>query len=318
MQKNDSTEQAHSMRRKVKSSTTLNRKYVKRPIKSGDVMAYGGGMMNQSSDTMVHVSRSPKISHFNSMETMKQQSPLAKTVIASSTAENEQIMARPQPHPMQSVANAKMRSRLIMVSSTSEAKLTAKQLKDQAIQKALAEASAKDTTTTKQSKSKAKKQYSAKKIGFGFGRVMLALGCTAAAVFAIIYFVNLNMPDMSLKVAAMQTGISASYPTYAPNGYRVSGITSEDKKITIEFKNTDDNTAYTLTEEASSWDSNALLNNYVKESYGEDFSTVREQGLTIYISSTKATWVSCGVKYEIDAEGAKLTNKQIRAIATSL
>lgn len=305
MQKTDSTQQAASIRRKVKGSTTLNRKYVKRPM--------------QDSDTaVVYASRSQKISKFGRMDVGTQQMLTSNTKLQAQMNASQPVETPVQPHPMQVAANAKMHSRRIMIESgDSRPQLSAKQLKDQAIQKALAATTVSSAQEEKKSKHKNKK-YSAHKLTFGFGRVLLALSCTAAAVFAIVYFVNLNMPDMSLKVAAMQTGISASYPGYVPHGYSVSGITSEDKKITMDFRNSTENSSFTLTEEASSWDSNALLNNYVKESYGENFATVREQGLTIYVGNDKAAWVSCGVFYEITTDGGKLTNKQIRAIATSL
>ena len=191
-------------------------------------------------------------------------------------------------------------------------KETAKEMKDKAIQQALATASASVQTKSK------KKIKSSGKMHFGFGRVMLALTCAAVAVFAIVYFVNLNMPDVSLKVAAMQTGINASYPGYVPRGYAVASITSENKKVIMDFRNAETSSSFTLTEEASSWDSNALLNNYVKGEYKDNYTVVKEQGLTIYISGGHAAWVNGGVVYKIDTTNGSLTNKQIKSIATSL
>lgn len=153
---------------------------------------------------------------------------------------------------------------------------------------------------------------------FRVGRVMLALTCTAAAVFAIVYFVNLNMPDISLRVAAMQTGIEASYPNYVPKDYALSDIASEENKITLTFKNGTSNESFTLVEEKSSWDSSALQNNYVKSEYPETYSTIREQGLTIYVDGSNATWVNGGVLYKLTADNDTLTKKQIKTIATSL
>ena len=73
-----------------------------------------------------------------------------------------------------------------------------------------------------------------------------------------------------------------------------------------------------MIEEKSSWDTNALLSNYVKTEYGENYSIVREQGLTIYISNSDAAWVNGGIVYKLKTASGDLTNKQIRAIATSL
>jgi hypothetical protein len=189
-------------------------------------------------------------------------------------------------------------------------KQTAKQVKQQEIQKALKAAS----TTPKQKKTK----KSDVKFHFGFGRVMLAFACAAVAVFAIVYFVNLNSPDISLKVAAMQTGIEASYPSYIPRDFSLSDITSENGRVTLNFSNPATGDAYTIVEEKSSWDSNALLSNYVKKTYGEDYTTIRENGLTIYIHNSDATWVNGGVVYKLQCKSGSLTKKQLRAIAVSL
>lgn len=248
MQKSDSNSMAKSTHRQMRSSTTLNRRYVRRPTKSTDVAV---AIKKRSS------------------EMTKNTAPRA----------------------------------------------TAKELKDQAIKKALAEAVV--TTEEKSAKSK-KTKKSDNKLHFGFGRVMLALACASAAVFAIVYFVNLNMPDISLRVAAMQTGINASYPNYVPRDYNVSSITSEDGKVTMEFQNGNTGDTFTLVEEASSWDSNALMTNFVQDEYGENYTVIREQGLTIYVSGSNAAWVNGGVVYKIKTTSGSLTNKQIKSIATSL
>ncbi|MEE0887945.1 MAG: hypothetical protein U0L97_01880, partial [Candidatus Saccharimonadaceae bacterium] len=206
---------------------------------------------------------------------------------------------------------AGVRARSNASATSSTAKPTAKQLKDQAIQKALAAAAA----TSSQENNK---QSDKSKHHFGIGRVVLALSCAAAAVFAIVYFVNLNMPDISLKVAAIQTGIEATYPSYTPRDFSLSGIVSEDGKITLNFANGSTGDAYSLTEEKSSWDSNALLTNYVKEQYDENYTVVREQGLTIYISGSDASWANGGIVYKLSTTSGSLTKKQITSIATSL
>lgn len=182
---------------------------------------------------------------------------------------------------------------------------TAQQLKQQAIEKALASAS--KTSSTKQKKTH---------FHFGLKRTLLALCCSALAVFAIVYFVKLNAPDISLKVAAIQTGIDASYPTYTPRGYNISDITSESGKVTLNYKNEEGN-AYSLTEEKSSWDSYALLNNFVKEEYGDNYTVVKEQGLAIYIDGSDAAWVNGGIFYNIKTTSGSLTKKQIVSIAVN-
>ena len=296
MQKSDRV--AINTHRKVQASTTLNRKYVSRPVKNSDVV--------------MDIRKSPQVQHF---------APTKINVVVNNTrtesAKQTDAVDKPaSDHLIQTIAKERMQTRSEHVQQSRVSTLTAKELKDRAIKKALASASDVPAVSEKMTEEKRKKTS---KMHFGAGRVMLALSCAAAIVFAVAYFVNLNMPDISLRVAAMQTGINATYPGYVPRDYSLSGITSENEKITLNFKksgSSDNN--FTLIEEKSAWDSSALLSNYVKSEFGDDYSTVKEQGLTIYIGKDKATWVNGGIVYKLISTGTKLTNQQIRSIAVSL
>ena len=346
MQKSNSNQAATTAHRRVQASTTLNRRYVQRPTKiteNKQIIKRTSNMsrVKKSTDVMVSIKRSPKISRFNTQMGQAKKTQSKKTMIrvnsmsaTSAKAQKTQqmqaktvgnsaqeIMKTSSAQQMQEKAKTRMRerqNRMMAAQAQAQTKRpTAKELKDQAIKKALM--SAATASTTEQQTAKAQKSSKGMgKMRFGFGRVMLALSCAAAAVFAIAYFVNLNMPDISLRVAAMQTGIDATYPGYVPRDYNISSITSEDAKITLEFSNSSNNTKFTLTEEASSWDSNALLTNYVKEAYKDNYTIVREQGLTIYISESSAAWVNGGIVYKLNANPGVLTNKHIRSIAVSL
>lgn len=156
----------------------------------------------------------------------------------------------------------------------------------------------------------------ARKRGSG-KRLVLAFFCAAACVAGIIYVIGSNIPDISVKVAALQTGIEASYPSYVPRDFSLSDISSEDGKITMSFKGPEKAT-FTLTEEKSSWDSTALLRNYVEPTWQSNYVTTHEQGITIYISGSNAAWVNGGVLYKITAQSNTLTKKQLRNIVTSM
>ena len=148
-------------------------------------------------------------------------------------------------------------------------------------------------------------------------RIVFAVFCSAATVGLLAFFINTNMPDISVRVAAMQTGIEATYPTYVPRGYSLNSVTSEKTgQIVMRFTDGGDN-AFRLEEENSTWDSTALLNNYVKPTFGE-YATLREQGVTIYIHGGDAAWVNGGIFYQIRTQGEALTKEQIRNLVTSL
>ena len=278
---------ATSAHRQVKASTTLNRKYVKRP--------------EASRAENISIKRSPRLSHFNT-----------PSITPTKVAEPETLAA--VTHPLQESAREKMRTRQQDATAAQTPKLTAREIKEQAIRKAMLQAA----KTEEVDEISAKKAKKVGRLHFGFAHVALALACAAAVVFAIVYFVNLNMPDISLKVAAMQSGIDASYPTYVPRDYSLSSITSENGKIVLEFNNGSTGDSFNITEEQSHWDSSALLSNFVKDEYGENYTTIREQGLTIYVSNSDAAWVNGGVVYKIKTTSGSLTKKQIRSIAVSL
>ena len=148
-------------------------------------------------------------------------------------------------------------------------------------------------------------------------RFILAFGCATACVVGIIYVVSSNVPDISVRVAAMQAGVDSSYPSYVPTEFSLSDIKSDDKEITLIFTNAKEQN-FELSEKKSAWDSAALERNLVKKSWQDDYSTTHEQGITMYIHESSAAWVNGGVLYQITAEDGVLTKKQLRSIATSM
>lgn len=201
------------------------------------------------------------------------------------------------------------RTQPVLIDGVRRATPKRKQPREDAVERTLVEASTKRGL---------KRARSARTIHFGWQRIALAFACAAAAVFAIVYFVNLNSPDITLKVAAIQSGIEASYPSYVPRDFSLSDITSENGKITLNFKNGTTGDAFTITEERSAWDSSALLSNYVRPTYSNDYTEIQEQGLKLYMSGSDAAWVNGGIVYKLVTTSGSLTKKQLKAIAVSL
>lgn len=353
MNKSDNTKSV-TIHRRVKSVSSVDRSQIKRPASKVTVnkttssnkakamptkAAPAKSTPAKSSDTSVAVkikkpspvtstaTRSKMISHFSN--TAPAQTSIGVKIVKDTprTSSSKTTSMRPatsartskssdvEPvvmHPMLRTARARMQERRMMMAAPStqtQPTLSARELKDIAIRKALAST---ERTT-------AKEEVKPHKLHFSFGRILIALGCTAAAVFAIAYFINLNISDFSLYAAAKQAGIeSANKEPRVPQEYSISNISSENGKIEINYKNNQTNESMTITEEKSSWDSNALLTNYVRNTYLGNFATIREQGLTIYISESNACWVNGGIVYKITAPSGSLDKKQIRQIATSL
>lgn len=299
--------QGATARRKIKASTVKSRKDVRRPNR-----------IQKQSIKIIDRNETAAKEPVRELKTKKQIKILpieqiAAQEIAQQQAQFEQKIqeqqTKQQTQTAPDLARVHERMRARTVAAPQPTKLSAKEIKDREIKKAISKA---DKITAE------KKTKKPAKIHFGVGRVVLALSCAAAAVFAIVYFVNLSAPDLSLRVAAMQTGIEASYPSYVPRDFSLSDITSENGKITMSFINRGTGEAFTLVEEKSSWDSNALLENFVRREYGEDYAMVRENGLTLYIKDSDAAWVNGGMVFKLKTTSGTLTKKQIRAIAVSL
>ena len=136
--------------------------------------------------------------------------------------------------------------------------------------------------------------------------------CCMGVLYATLKF---SMPDISAKVAAAQNG--ASYPSFVPRDFIASGASFQKNTFSLEFVGPD-KTRFTLDQEKLPWDSNALLNNYVKPTWGEQYDTIREQGLTIYMYQSNAAWVNGGTVYKLNTTSGSLSKKQLKNIITSL
>jgi hypothetical protein len=143
-----------------------------------------------------------------------------------------------------------------------------------------------------------------------------------SAVFALVllggYFTYLNMPSLSVRVAAAQAGIDASYPNYRPDGYALSGpVTYTDGRVSMNFKANAGSQNFTINQSKSGWDSDAVLDHYVAPRAGSSYIPYNERGLTIYTYDNNAAWVNGGILYTVEGD-APLSSEQIRRIATSL
>jgi hypothetical protein len=145
---------------------------------------------------------------------------------------------------------------------------------------------------------------------------------TFAAALALVllggYFTYLNMPALSVRVAAAQAGINASYPDYHPDGYALNGpVTYGDGRVAMNFKANGGNQEFTVSQSKSSWDSEAVLDDYVSPRAGSSYIPYTERGLTIYTYNNNAAWVNGGILYTVEGN-APLSSEQLRKIATSL
>ncbi|HEX7483545.1 MAG TPA: DUF4367 domain-containing protein [Candidatus Saccharimonadales bacterium] len=143
----------------------------------------------------------------------------------------------------------------------------------------------------------------------------------ASASLALImlagYFTYLNMPNLSVRVAAAQAGFDATYPGYRPDGYRVNKVAYTDGQVGIQYLANGSSQGFTVKQEKSSWDSSALLANYVEPASHGGYIPHSEHGITIYVFNNNAAWVNDGIRYTIEGN-APLSSEQILDLATSM
>lgn len=152
------------------------------------------------------------------------------------------------------------------------------------------------------------------------GRFSRALSMASMALAVLLlagYFTYINLPNLSVRVAAAQAGINAKYPDYRPDGYRLAGVNYDTGSVSIKFAANAGPQSYTLTQQRTSWDSTAVKENYVKPNWGNDVIPYAERGLTIYAHEGNAVWVNNGILYTISGD-APLSSSQVRSIATNL
>ena len=329
-------------KRRLQSSTTLNRRFVKKPTPAPRIKASAGAAsrtLKAQSQKHVLISkgqavRLKPVAKQAQQETVAQQtekvvqkatkqlseqqiqSKIAsrastntislKDLASVKVADNEQIMPA-QDTKLAKVAKARMAAR----KAAAPQALSAQELKERAIQQALRKVSTMNDGV--EEGTKAKKQRFWKKKNF---KIAAAMSVVTLAILG--YLVSVNLPDISVRVAAMHTGIEKAYPSYVPANYRLDGLVKEENgRITMSFKN-DRDQKFTLMEEKSSWDSSAVLTNYVSKNWGASYAIAKGQGLTIYVSGSNAAWVNGGVFYVITDETNTLTSSDLHDIAVSL
>lgn len=355
--KSHASSTAHQQR--VQKSSTLNRRFVKRPVAKPRINASAAAAAktlrtNNQTRTVLTKKNSVRLQPLNktsAQTTVKTQTTtkaqartqnIAKQVVAKTSAAQQkkvvktqiqaerlaairkeaaasyaQIQAKQQKkqeaekyerHEMVKVASARMAAR-----NAEPVHMTAQEMKDRAIQQALRKMNAMDAERGKDTFVEAKRKK------FWQGRKFAITSAVAVLSIAILgYLVYLNMPNISVRVAAMQSGIEKAYPSYIPMHYRLDGLVKEENgRITMNFKGEEDKT-FKLTEEKTAWDSAAVLTNYVKKNWGGEYSIAKGQGLTIYVSGSNAAWVNGGVLYIIEDATGSLSSSDLHDIAVSL
>lgn len=283
---------------RVQRSTTLNRKYVKRPVSTPKIRTPAQIQAENLKRRQALAERMNR----ERILTLKSAS-VAKKPTKIVSKKSEEPIKPAETHPL--VASA--RKKLAVASKPVEKPvLSMKEKKEKAIESALKKMNVEEKT----------EKRGLNRTFFTVKRVSLAVCCSLLVIAGATYFIKVSMPNLSVQFAAAKSGIDAVYPTYVPKDYELSDVSTENEKISMIFK-TNSGNSFTLTEEKSSWNSAALEANYAKPAFSNNYSTIREQGLTIFVSGSNCAWVNGGKMFTISTE-SELSKTQLVSVATSL
>ena len=289
----------------VQKSSTLNRRHVKMPQRTP--------LAAKPQKARVDVKQHVAVKKFSTPITSK---PAPQKIAINRPAETHPVTRRAQQRPLS--VNTKLRKErqpltmnnnpLVAVAPQKIEKpivaKTSKQLKNEAIEKALSN----EIISNKKARRRQKKGGTLRWLNtFSVGFAVMLLGG---------YLTYLSMPNISIKMAAVQSGIDAKYPGYKPDGYALNGpIKFKSGEVSMKYAYADGSSGYTITQQKSGWNSSA-----VKEFFSEKHknpNTTMIDGLTIYSGGKEAAWVNGGILYQISGD-ANLSSSQIEKIATSL
>lgn len=294
---------AGAMHSSTQRSKTLSRQYVKptptKLVNPAPATSKSAAQVNNSVPVRRVIERSPQITRF------------AKHPVGINQPNKRTISdMAPTVHPMVQRAEAKRNQSAAkpVVNSIKPSDVIKREAIDAAMTKSHSQA---------HKRVRAPRPVKSHNQGF-FKRFATFASAGAALILVAGYFTYLNMPNLSVRVAAAQAGIDASYPGYHPNGYSLNGpVAYNHGQVSMTFGSNGGPDKFKLVQSKTGWDSSAVLDRYVAPKAGDNYTTSRDSGLTIYTFGDNAAWVNNGILYTIEGD-APLSVSQVRRMATSL
>lgn len=145
------------------------------------------------------------------------------------------------------------------------------------------------------------------------------IGAISLAALILMGFIAYqNQASIRLRVADSKAGIHASLPSYKPAGFAFSNqIGSSPGQIVLSFHSNSDDRGFKVTQTASDWNSQTLLDSYVTSADSNYQQVSQNSGKSIFLyGDANATWVDGGVWYKIEGN-SNLSSDQLLKIANS-
>lgn len=127
---------------------------------------------------------------------------------------------------------------------------------------------------------------------------------------------QVNYSDMSVKLASLRAGLTASVPGFVPTGWgKAQSVKTGQGSLSYELVK--DGKALKIEQQKSDWDSQAVLEQHVLK-HTTDYLALQAQGLTIYMyGDNQAAWVNQGTLYTLSGDHG-IDQDDIIRMATSL
>lgn len=279
---------AARMHAPIQRSTTLRRTN-KAPVHANGITP----KKRRPSPGSMDIAKNPHVNKFSQPATA---APVAPTSTSADIAA--------QHHPHQLRANQRIAQQKQAQKTTP--RRSSQQIKEAEINKALATRQPDAKRPPKQKKSRSKHTK------------LIRLSCLAGAILVIILVVIwMNLPSIWIKFSSAQAGFDASFPQFTPDGYSLQlPIESANNRVDITFSSNQNDASFILTQEKSSWDSQAVRTSVEAKSNGQ-FLTTNDRGLTVYTYDGSAEWVNKGIHYSLSGDSS-LSSDAIMRIANSL
>jgi hypothetical protein len=144
----------------------------------------------------------------------------------------------------------------------------------------------------------------------------LAIATVVVVLGAALAFAWQRVPQLSVKMAGLKAHISASIPTYKPDGYQMAGpAKAVSGAVTMTYKSASNSHAsYAINQAQSSLTSNLVSQNFVPK--GAAVQTSQVEGNTVYIygADNDAAWVNNGVLYTIKDKANLSSDELIKIV----
>lgn len=174
------------------------------------------------------------------------------------------------------------------------------------------------TSHTQPTHKKAKRSHrAAHKLGIST-RTFNAGTAALAIVLLVGFFAYQNKAGAEFRSAATKAGIHASLPRYTPQGFAMNGpVQYEPGEVTVGFRSNSDSRNYSISQQTSNWNTDALAANIASTNQG-NYNSVEGKDTTVFMyGGGNATWVKNGVLYQINGDST-LSSDQLLKIANSL